>query len=272
MPGRVDGKQAIVIGAGSIGPGWGNGKAAAVLYAREGATVVAVDVNAEAAQETASIIQGEGGTCHVVPCDVTDGAAVEAMVAAAVEACGRIDILHNNVGVVTMGGPEDLSEAEWDRACDINLKSMFLTCKHTLPVMTAQTPNAVGQRGAIVNISSVAAIRHSGIDYISYATTKGANLPLTRSIAIEYAPKGIRANSVLPGLMDTPLVYHSLAESLADGDAEKMREMRAEPVPLGHMGDAWDVAYASLYLASDEAKYVTATELVVDGGVIAKFM
>lgn len=271
MAGRVDGKTVIVVGAGSIGPGWGNGKAAAVLYAREGARVVAVDVNRDAAEETAEIIRRDGGECHVAACDVTDGDKVEAMVADAARVLGRIDILHNNVGVVVMGGAVDLSEEDWDRGMDINLKSMFLTCKHTLPVMITQEPNAVGQRGAIVNISSIAGIRHSGVDYLAYATTKGANLPLTRSIAIEYAPHGIRANSVLPGLMDTPLVNHSLTDAVAGGDEAKMREMRARPVPLGHMGDAWDVAYASLYLASDEAKYVTAAELVVDGGVVAKF-
>ena len=271
MAGRVEGKSAVVVGAGSIGPGWGNGKAAAVLYAREGATVVAVDINRDAAQETAEIIRSEGGDCHVIACDVTDSAQVEAMVAEAASVLGRIDILHNNVGVVITGGAVDLSEEDWDRAIDINLKSMFLTCKHTLPVMVAQEPNAVGQRGVIVNIASIAGIRHSGIQYISYATTKGANLPLTRSIAIEYAGQGIRANAVLPGLMDTPLIYTSVVDAYADGDVEEMRRKRAGQIPLGEMGDAWDVAYAALYLASDEAKHVTAAELVVDGGLVAKF-
>ena len=141
MAGRVEGKTAIVVGAGSIGPGWGNGKAAAVLYAREGARVVAVDIDRDAAQETAEIIGGAGGDCHVIACDVTDSGQVAAMVAEAAETLGRIDILHNNVGVVITGGAVDLDEADWDRAMDINLKSMFLTCKHTLPLMVAQAPN-----------------------------------------------------------------------------------------------------------------------------------
>ncbi len=154
---------------------------------------------------------------------------------------------------------------------DTNLKSMFLTCRHTLPVMVAQAPNAIGQRGAIVNIASIAGIRYTGVDYIAYATTKGANLPLTRSIALEYAKHGIRANAVLPGLMDTPLIYETVVGAYGDGDAEKMREVRAHQIPLGEMGTGWDTAYAALYLASDEARHVTAAELVVDGGLIAKF-
>lgn len=271
MADRVKGKTAIVVGAGSVGPGWGNGKAAAVLYAREGARVVAVDVNPDAAQETAGIIRDEGGECHVIACDITRSDQVEAMVAEATGRLGRIDILHNNVGVVITGGAADLPEDEWDRAMDINLKGMFLTCRYTLPVMAAQEPSAVGQRGSIVNIASIAGIRYSGIDYISYATTKGANLPLTRSIALEYADRGIRANAILPGLMDTPLIYQSVVEAYAEGDAEEMRRKRDEQIPLGKMGDAWDVAYAALFLASDEAKHITAAELVVDGGLVAKF-
>jgi len=270
MAGRVEGKVALVVGAGSVGPGWGNGKAAAVHYAREGAKVLAVDVNEAAAAETASIIRDEGGTVAVARADVSSAAEVEAMVDACTQAFGRIDILHNNVGIVEVGGPVDLSEEAWDRVNDINLKSMFLTHKYALPVMAAQEPSAAGQRGAIVNISSVSGIRYTGVPYVSYATTKGAILPFTRSVALEYAGRGIRANAILPGLMNTPMIVEPLTDAYGGGDVDEMMRVRDAQCPLGHMGDAWDVAHAALFLASDEAKYITGTTLVVDGGLTAK--
>ena len=262
---RLKDKVAIVTGAGSVGPGWGNGKAAAVLFAREGARVFCVDLKRPAAEETAGIIAEEGGTAVVQETDVSKADQVEAMVAACLERFGRIDVLHNNVGIAEVGGPVELSEADWDRVMAVNLKSMFLTCKHVLPVMARQGG------GAIVNISSVAGIRWTGVSYISYYASKGAVLPFTRAIALEYADKGIRANSVLPGLMDTPMIVEPLRDVYGDGDVEKMKQVRDAQCPMGRMGDAWDVAYASLFLASDEAKYVTGTELIVDGGLTAKF-
>ena len=270
MAGRVEGKVALVTGAGSVGPGWGNGKAAAVLYAREGAQVMAVDWKEAAAQETADIIRGESGTAEIVRADVSKNSDVEAMVAACVKAFGRIDILHNNVGIVEVGGPVELSEADWDRVNDVNLKSMFLIHKHALPVMAGQEPGAAGQRGAIVNISSVSGTRYTGVPYISYATTKGAIVPFTRSVALEYAGQGIRANTILPGLMNTPMIVEPLKDAYGGGDVDEMVRVRDAQCPLGHMGDAWDVAHAALFLASDEAKYITGTTLVVDGGLTAK--
>jgi NAD(P)-dependent dehydrogenase (short-subunit alcohol dehydrogenase family) len=271
MVGRVEGKVALVTGAGSVGPGWGNGKAAAVLYAREGAKVFAVDLNEAAAEETAAIIREEGGGVTVARADVSKAADVEAMVGACVEAYGRIDILHNNVGIVEVGGPVELSEAAWDRVNDVNLKSMFLTHKYALPVMAAQDPGPSGQRGAIVNISSVSGIRYTGVPYVSYSTTKGAIIPFTRSVALEYAGRGIRANAVLPGLMDTPMIVEPLTKAYG-ADVEEMKRVRDAQCPLGHMGDAWDVAHAALFLASDEARYITGTTLVVDGGLTAKYV
>ena len=268
MSQRLKDKVAIVTGAGSIGPGWGNGKATAVLFAREGAKVLAVDINAAAAAETKAIIDGEGGICEAMTVDVTDADQVAAMVARCRESFGRIDILHNNVGILAIGGPVELDEADWERLFATNIRSMFLTCKHVLPVMVAQGG------GAIVNISSVAGIRELGLAYTAYSTTKGAVLPFTRSVAIEYAPKNIRANCVLPGMMDTPMVAHSAAQAYADAmesaDMDAMRDAREKQVPLGRFGDAWDVAHAALFLASDEAKYITGAELVVDGGVTCK--
>jgi NAD(P)-dependent dehydrogenase (short-subunit alcohol dehydrogenase family) len=272
MTGRVEGKVALVTGAGAVGPGWGNGKAAAVLYAREGARVFAVDLNEAAAEETATIIRGEGGEVAVARADISKADQVEAMVGACVDAFGRIDILHNNVGIVEVGGPVELSEDAWDRVNDVNLKSMFLVHKYALPVMAAQEPGPAGQRGAIVNISSVSGIRYTGVPYISYATTKGAILPFTQSVALEYAGRGIRANAILPGLMNTPMIVEPLKDVYGGGDVDEMVRVRDAQCPLGHMGDAWDVAHAALFLASDEAKYITGTTLVVDGGLTAKYV
>lgn len=271
MPNRLQDRVAIVTGAGSSGPGWGNGKAAAVLFAREGAKVLCSDVNEAAARETADIIRQEGGAAEVFACDVSKSDQVAAMVQRARDSFGgRIDILHNNVGIAVTGGPVELSEAEWDRVSAVNIKSMFLTCKFVLPVMLAQAPNAHGLRGAIVNIASIAAIRWTGVSYLSYSTTKGAALPFTRSVALEYAKHGIRANVILPGLMNTPMVRGASIQNSYGGSEDEMIRRRDAQCPMGKMGDAWDVAYAALYLASDEAKYVTGAELVVDGGITCK--
>ena len=264
MGDRLKDKVAIVTGAGAIGPGWGNGKATAVHFAREGAKVFGVDINLEAAEETKGIIDGEGGECTVHRADVASADDVKAFVGRCSEVYGRIDVLHNNVGILEVGGPVETSEQSWERVVDVNLKSMFLTCKHVIPHMEKQ------EGGAIVNISSIAGIRWLGVPYISYAATKGAIRQLTQSVAIQYAKQNIRANTVLPGLMNTPLVAKMLSDFYSDGDVDEMIKIRDAQCPTGKMGDAWDVAYASLFLASDEAKYITGTELVVDGGYTCK--
>ena len=258
---RLPDQVAIVTGAGSGGPGWGNGKATAVLFAREGARVFAVDINLAAAEETREIIIAEGGQCTACQADVSQSVDVAAMVEACLATYGRIDILHNNVGILEVGGCVEASEESWDRVNEVNLKSVFLTCKHVLPHMERQGG------GAIVNISSVAGIRWLGVPYVSYSATKGAVNQLTQSIALQYARKKIRANAILPGFMETPMVAHSLAETYAEGDIEKMVEIRNQLCPTGEMGDAWDVAHAALFLASAEARYITGTQLVVDGGL-----
>ena len=264
MADRLADKVALVVGAGSSGPGWGNGKTAAVLFAREGARVLCVDINLEAAEETAAIIAGEAGQAAAQQADVSRADQVEAMAARCLELYGRIDVLHNNVGIVEVGGPVEASEESWDRVMAVNLKSMFLTCKHVLPVMERQG------RGAIVNVASVAGIRWLGVPYISYAASKAGVIQFTRSIALQYAAKGVRANTILPGLMNTPMIVAPLTDAYAEGDVEEMIAIRDAQCPMGHMGDAWDVAQAALFLASDEAKYITATVLVVDGGLTAK--
>jgi NAD(P)-dependent dehydrogenase (short-subunit alcohol dehydrogenase family) len=261
---RLDGKIALVTGIGSVGPGWGNGKATATLLARQGAGVFGVDIDEVAAGETRSIIQGEGGTCEIRRCDMTAGAEVAAAVGACEERFGRIDILVNNVGGSAPGGPATMTEEEWDAQVDFNLKSTFLGCHHVLPVMLRQAG------GVIVNLSSVAGHRqHLGRPHAAYSATKGAIIQLSRSIAIQHATDGIRCNSVLPGLMHTPLVEARLARQIAGNDVQALLAARNAKVPMQRMGDAWDVAHAVLFLVSDEARYVTATELVVDGGYSA---
>ena len=259
MGNRLQEKVAAVFGAGSIGPGWGNGKATAVAYAREGAKIAAIDVNLIAAEETRGIIEGEGGACIALQCDVSDSASVKRAVDQVVEHFGRIDILHNNVGIVEFGGPVEASEEGWDRVMDVNLKGMFLTCKHVIPFMEKQSA------GAIVNISSLASIRWGGVPYISYNASKAGVNQLTRTIARQYAKKGIRANAILPGLMDTPMIRDP-EKVRADG-LEAFLAQRNARCPMGHMGDGWAVAWASVFLASDEAKYITGVLLPVDGGL-----
>ena len=260
---RLADKVAVVAGAGSIGPGWGNGKAASILFAREGAQVVCADVNPAAAEETAALIREEGGEAIAVRCDVTSEDEVASLMARAVETYGRIDVLNNNVGIAEVGGVTDLSEEKWDFVHNVNLKSAFLAMKHAIPVMQKQGS------GSIVNISSIAGIRYTGVPYATYYSTKAALNHLTRTTARQYAGDHIRVNAVLPGLMKTPMVAAAvgLVDQYGEGDVEQTWAARDAQCPMGHMGDAWDVAYAVLFLASDEAKYVTGIELVVDGGI-----
>jgi len=264
MGDRLQDKIVIVTGAGSSGPGWGNGKAVAVLFARQGARIFAVDNNPDAVDETQGIIDGEGGDCTSHVADVTDARQVAAMAGHCAEVYGGVDVLHNNVGILQVGGPVEASEESRNMVFDVNIKSMFLTCKSVIPHMLERG------KGAIVNISSVVGIRYLGVPYISYSTTKGAVLAFTRSIAVQYADQGIRANTILPGMMNTPMIVEPLKDAYAGGDVQKMIDIRDKQCPTGKMGDAWDVAHAALFLASDEAKYVNGAELVVDGGLSCK--
>lgn len=261
MGNRLNDKVAIVTGAGTAGPGWGTGKAAAVLFARQGAKVLAVDIDPGAAEDTCRIIAGEGGTCVTSRADVSEDADVKAMVEHCVETFGRVDVLYNNVGILEVGGAVETTEESWDRVNAVNLKSMFLTCRHVLPLMVDQGG------GAIVNISSVAGIRYLGVPYIAYSATKAAIIQFTKSVALEFADRNVRANVILPGHVDTPMARAALAEAYAGGDVEKMIEVRNAQCPMKRMGDAWDVARAALFLASDEARFITGAELVVDGGL-----
>lgn len=256
--GRVAGKAALVFGAGSSGPGWSNGKAAAMVYAREGARVAAVDIRREAAEETRDLLRAEGFDCEAYTADVTDGAAVARVVQAVHARFGAIDILHNNVGILRMGSVVEMGEDEWRQVLDTNLTGVFLACKHVVPVMLAQGG------GAIVNISSLASVQVNSYPYLPYYAAKSGLNHFTRALAVQYAAQGIRANAVLPGVIHTPLIHQQIAGQFAS--TEDMLRARHAASPMGRMGEAWDVAYAALFLASDEARYITGVCLPVDGG------
>ena len=260
----LTGKIAIVTGAGSVGPGWGNGRATATLLARQGASVLLVEVIEAAVQETRKTIEAEGHVCATHRCDMLNAAEVQQMVQACIDRFKRVDILVNNVGGSEPGNPVTLSEEAWDRQIDFNLKTVFLGCKYVLPLMEAQG------KGVIVNISSVAGLRNLGDRaHVGYSAGKAAVIQFSRSTAGTYAKKGIRCNTVVPGLMHTPLVEHRLTRQLSASDAQSLIAKRDAQVPMGRMGTGWDVAHAVLFLASDEAGYITGTEIIVDGGYTA---
>jgi NAD(P)-dependent dehydrogenase (short-subunit alcohol dehydrogenase family) len=256
---RLKDKIAIVVGAGQT-PGItiGNGRAASILFAREGARVMLVDRKLDSAQETEKMIRDEGGDAVSFEADVTKAADCEAMMKACVDHFGRIDVLHNNVGIgAGDGNVHQLSEEHWQRIFDVNLKAMFLTCKHVLPVMREQ------RSGSIVNISSVAAI--CAVPMLAYKVSKAGVNALTQQIAMANARVGVRCNAIMPGLMNTPMAIEAWVSMGADRDEIVRR--RDEQVPLhGKQGTAWDVAHAALFLHSDEAKFITGVLLPVDGG------
>ncbi|MFM9925880.1 SDR family NAD(P)-dependent oxidoreductase [Variovorax sp. H27-G14] len=261
---RFANKVAIVTGAGCVGAGWGNGRAIAVRLAEEGAKVLAVDRDRARLDETLALAGAASASITPWVCDVTRSDSVAAMVAACLEACGTIDILVNNVGGSAAGGPVELAEDAWDSQIDINLKSVFLTCKHVLPTLLAKGA------GSIVNISSTSGMRWTGSAQVAYAATKAGVIQMSRVIAVQHAAQGVRVNSVVPGQLHTPMVETRLARQRAGGDVEALLAQRQKRIPLGFMGDGRDTASAVLFLASDEARFITGTELVVDGGMTAR--
>jgi NAD(P)-dependent dehydrogenase (short-subunit alcohol dehydrogenase family) len=261
MSGRLQDRIAIVTGAGCVGPGWGNGRATAVRFAQEGAKIFAVDRNLDSVAETVERVKAAGGEIVTHQCDVTDNASVAAMVKTCVDRFGHIDVLVNNVGGSAHGGPVEMAEEVWDAQVDANLKSVFLTCKHVLPVMEKQ------KSGAIVNVASTSGIRFTGAVQVGYAATKAGVIQLSRVVAVQYAGKGIRVNTVVPGQLHTPMVEVRLAKQRAGGDVEALLAQRLKRIPAGFMGDGRDTANAALFLASDEARFITGTEIVVDGGM-----
>ncbi|MGF6814740.1 NAD(P)-dependent dehydrogenase (short-subunit alcohol dehydrogenase family) [Paraburkholderia atlantica] len=268
---NLHGKVAFVAGAGSVAEGWGNGRATAVLMARQGAKVFGVDYSAEALSGTTAAMEQEAGADWTGwLANMTSTEEVERAVAECLSRYGRIDILVNNVGGSAPGTPVSMSVDEWDGQLDRNLKTAFLGCKHVLPVMERQFA-AEGRGGAIVNVSSIASMSFQvdGRVHVAYAASKAGLETLSRATAIAYVKKGIRVNSVVVGMMHTPLVAHRLTQQLGTANAEDLAAKRNALIPMGRMGDAWDVANAVVFLASDEAGYITATQLVVDGGVTA---
>lgn len=264
MTGRLEGKVALITGAGSVGPGWGNGRSAAVLFAREGARIAAADIKQSLLEPTVSMVQSEHGEIAAFNADVTDADQVEKLVADVLGRFGRIDVLVNNVGGSRSGGPVELSVADWQQQLDFNLTSTFLTCKFVLPAMKRQGA------GAIVNTASASGLRWTGAAQAGYAAAKAGVIQLTRVLAVQHAPDGIRANTVVPGQLHTPMVEVRLAGQRAGGDVQALLASRQARIPLGFMGDGRDCANAALFLASDEARFITGTEIVVDGGMTAR--
>ena len=250
---RLAGKVAIVTGAGSSGPGVGNGKAAAILFARAGAKVLLVDAAPERAEETLAIIREEGGAAAVFAADVTSADDCRRMVDAAMDYYGRLDVLDNNVGISRRGSVLEISEEDWDYVMAVNVKSIVLTSKYAIPRMIESGG------GSIINISSIAGLRaHSSTPY---TTSKAAVQGLTMSMAADHGPDGIRVNCIAPGLVYSPMVAPRM-------DAD-LREIRKNAAPLRTEGDSWDIGYAALFLASDESRWVNGVTLPVDAGLTA---
>lgn len=263
---RLQGKTCLIFGGGSAGGEINNGLAASITYAREGANVVIVDIGEEAVQDGERRVRAECDRLDVdasvlgIVGNVTDEDSVRSVVERTIATFGRIDVLHNNVGIARMGGPIEQSLEEWNLVLEVNLTSMFLTCKHVLPHMLER------RAGSIINVGSVGGMRYIGYNYPSYSASKGAVTQFTQNLALEYAAQGIRANTIAPGYINTPMIYRQI--SGAYESAAEMVEARDALSPTGAMGDSFDVANAALFLASDESRYINGICLPVDGGLV----
>ncbi len=265
LPLDLSGRVVFVAGGGSAGPGWSIGRAACLTYARLGASVCVADRDAASAEETTALIHAEGGTAATLVGDVADEADVQRLFAEARARFGAIDVLHHNVGIGKTGGPLETTAEDLDRIHAVNVRSLLLCAQQVLPDMVERG------RGSVIAISSVAGMRYVGYPHLAYSVTKAAVTQFTRMVAQQYAPHGIRANTVVPGLIDTPRIAGTVAKMFSEGSLDEARAARARQVPMGRMGTAWDVAHACAFLASDAAAYVTGTELVVDGGLTGKY-
>lgn len=259
----LKGKVALVIGLGQTGnDGWGIGAAIAITLARQGAAIFGGNRTLESTVKTSSLMQAEGHECTIVAADATSLESVKALVDACMAKYGHIDILICNVGQSKPGGPAEMSEETWDQQMNLNLKSLYLACHHVLPVMENQP-----EGGAVVAVSSIAGLRYIGKPQIAYNTTKAAMMQFMKATAVMYAAKRVRLNTVVPGLMETPYTRELYKRYPLPGGYEEFKGMRDQQVPMGHMGDAWDVANAACFLVSDEARYITGQKIVVDGGI-----
>lgn len=259
MAGNLTDRTAVVVGGGQTpGATTGNGRAAALTFARQGAHVLVADRDADSAEETAALVRGNGGTAVSHRADITVEADCASIADTAVDTFGHIDILHNNVGIVPAGNTEHLPADNWRQGFDVNLTGMWLTCKYVLPHMRRRGS------GAVVNISSMAGLLAGG-DAIAYTTSKAAVHAMTRSLALEYAPHGVRVNSIAPGMMDTPMGVDAVAHT-SGTERDEVAARRAALVPMGHQGTSQNVADAALFLASDDSAFITGVVLPVDGG------
>lgn len=260
MTGRLQGKAIVIVGAGSVDRGLGNGRAAAIVFAREGGRLLLVDCNADAARDTLKLVADEGGEGVVFEADVSRSADCKGLIDACIDAYGRVDIVLNNVGIEIPGGIDTLSEEDWDRTMAVNLRSVFLISKYAVPHMVANGG------GSLINISSINATVVLPAASAAYSASKAAVIALTREIAVQFAAKNVRANAILPGMMNTPMVTVSLTEAYG-GDTARMTAVRDAMCPMGRQGEGWDTANVALFLASDESRYVSGASIVVDGAL-----
>ncbi len=264
---KLAGRVALILGAGTSAPGMSIGKACSLAMARAGARVAALDVRLESAEQTASEIRAEGGQAAAYAADVSEMSQMQAAVDAVMRDWGRIDILQINAGIGKVGGPEQTSLDDWERIQRVNLQSILIASKVVCPIMVEQGS------GVLIGVSSVAGLRYIGYPHLAYSVTKAGVIHFMRMLAHEYAGQGIRANTIVPGLIDTPRVQKNVSKVFdAAGDMDKTRAARDQQVPMGRMGTPWEVASVATFLASDDASYVTGTELVVDGGLVGKFV
>ena len=261
----LTGKTVVVAGGGSVAPGWSIGRASCVTYARLGATVCVLDRDLASAQETVRLIEAEGGSASAYRTDMALEADIVETFREIASRFEAIDVLHHNVGIGKTGGPMETTAEDLDRIHSVNVKSLMLSCQAVLPGMAERGS------GAIISIASVAGMRYLGYPHLAYCTTKAAVIQMTRMIAQQYAAQGIRANTVVPGLIDTPRVSANVAHMFSES-LDEAKAARARQVPMQRMGSAWEVANACAFLASDAASYVTGTEIVVDGGITGKYV
>lgn len=264
-PWDLTGKTVAVAGGGSVAPGWSIGRASCVTYARLGATVCVLDRDLSSAQETVRLITEEGGAAYAYQTDMAREEDIVDTFRTLAARHAPLDVLHHNVGIGKTGGPMETSAEDLDRIHAVNVKSLMLSCQAVLPGMVERGA------GAIISIASVAGLRYLGYPHLAYCTTKAAVIQMTRMIAQQYAPHGIRANTVVQGLIDTPRVTANVAHVFSDS-LEEAKAARARQVPLQRMGTPWEVANACAFLASDAASYVTGTELLIDGGLTGKYV
>jgi NAD(P)-dependent dehydrogenase (short-subunit alcohol dehydrogenase family) len=264
MTDRLKGEVALITGAGSVGPGWGNGRAMTVRFAQEGAQVFAADIDEARLDETLSYAGDHQVNIQKGIVDVMQSSSIQNMVEQCIARFGRIDILVNNVGGSAKGGPIEMTEEIWDTQVDYNLKSVFLTCKYVLPGMIQQGS------GVIINMASTSGMRWTGSAQIAYAATKAGIIQFSKVLAVQYAKQNIRVNTIVPGQLHTPMVETRLAKQRTGGDVSAILAQRQGRIPLPFMGDGMDTANAAVFLASEEARFITGTEIVIDGGMSAK--